>query len=568
MGRSVASAVVAGLFAAGTAWADDPGWTPPVPPAAQPAQVAPPAAAPPANDPGWNPTRVDGPKWVPVAGHAPPAVDTLPGTTVPVPQLPDKPDATPQKPEQVPPPRQLTPPRDGDGGPRPGAPAARLPTPEALPTAMWGGRPAECPPALEPAPGGLNPAVPVRHKTFGSPSLTLSRDYHFLDLFGLSLLNGEEGDTVVLTEGPATDRYFVQAEYLMWWVRRGDIPVLASTAPEPTGPGGNFGFLGRPGTAVLLGPGPFGDSFRSGFRVRAGAWLDDCAGCGIDGSFFFLGRRTDTFAVNSGLFPVIARPFFAPNVAPETGQVIGEFAQVVAGGGTTGSLLVEQTSQLWGADVNLRGCVNRTCAASAEWFVGYRHLNLREDLTITESLVAGPLDAPQPPGTRIVVQDQFKTRNQFHGGQVGYAVGRRWGRFDVNARASVALGVTHQELDITGSQAILQPGQQTPAVFHGGLLAVGPNLGHFTNNEFSVVPEATFNVGYMVTPTLRAYVGYNFLYWTNVIRPGEQIDRVVDLTFVPNARPVAFSGLNRPQPLFQQSDFWAQGLQFGLELRW
>jgi hypothetical protein len=248
--------------------------------------------------------------------------------------------------------------------------------------------------------------------------------------------------------------------------------------------------------------------------------------------------------------------------------VIGEFGEVVAGGGTQGRLLVEQTSRLWGADLNVRSCINRTCVARSEWFAGYRHLNLREELRISEFLVAGPNDAPQPVGTRIFVQDEFRTRNRFHGGQVGYAVGRRWGRLDADARVSVALGVTAQELEITGSQQVLRPGQATPTAFTGGLLAAGPNLGSFDNDEFSVVPEVTFNVGYLVTPTVRAYVGYNFLYWSNVARPGDQIDRVVDLTFVPNAPVVPFSGVNRPQPLFRQTDFWAQGLQFGLELRW
>jgi hypothetical protein len=101
------------------------------------------------------------------------------------------------------------------------------------------------------------------------------------------------------------------------------------------------------------------------------------------------------------------------------------------------------------------------------------------------------------------------------------------------------------------------------------LLAAGPNIGSFDRNKFSVVPEATFNVGYMVTPTLRAYVGYNFLYWTNVIRPGDQIDRVIDLSFVPNSPTnVPASGLLRPQPTFRQSDLVVQGVQFGMELRW
>jgi len=147
---------------------------------------------------------------------------------------------------------------------------------------------------------------------------------------------------------------------------------------------------------------------------------------------------------------------------------------------------------------------------------------------------------------------------------------RQWGRFSVALRGSVALGVTHQELDITGAQLVTPPGGPATA-FTGGLLAVGPNLGQFSRDRFGVVPEVSVNLGYWLTPYLKAYAGYNFLYWSNVIRPGDQIDRVVDLTFVPNTpamNPPTFSGQFRPQPLFQQSGFWAQGIQFGLEARW
>ena len=92
----------------------------------------------------------------------------------------------------------------------------------------------------------------------------------------------------------------------------------------------------------------------------------------------------------------------------------------------------------------------------------------------------------------------------------------------------MALGVTHQTLDIDGTQQRTRPGEGTET-FRGGLLAAGPNLGHFTDNRFSVVPEGTLNVGYRVTPGVKVYLGYNFLYWSNVIRPGDQIDRTVDV---------------------------------------
>ena len=74
------------------------------------------------------------------------------------------------------------------------------------------------------------------------------------------------------------------------------------------------------------------------------------------------------------------------------------------------------------------------------------------------------------------------------------------GRWDLDARGSIAFGNTHQELDIDGSQVRTRPGQ-LPTTYQGGLLAVGPNLGHFTRDLFSVVPEATINIGYWLTPT-------------------------------------------------------------------
>jgi hypothetical protein len=104
--------------------------------------------------------------------------------------------------------------------------------------------------------------------------------------------------------------------------------------------------------------------------------------------------------------------------------------------------------------------------------------------------------------------------------------------------------------------------------FRGGLLAAGPNLGRFERNQFSVAPEFTLNVGYAVTSSVRVYAGYNFLFWSGVIRPGDQIDHVVDLTFVPNALPANFSGQYRPRPPFKQADLAVNGMQFGLDLRW
>jgi hypothetical protein len=172
------------------------------------------------------------------------------------------------------------------------------------------------------------------------------------------------------------------------------------------------------------------------------------------------------------------------------------------------------------------------------------------------------------PNSHVLVSDSFDTHNQFYGGQVGLDGEYYLGRFFLGLRGKVALGDTHETLNINGSQMITDA-QGNLHVFRGGLLALQSNIGHFTRDRFAVVPEVGLTVGCQLTDQLRFTVGYNLLYWSEVIRPGEQIDRVIDETLIPNfgaRHPPA--GQNRPMVLFKQSDYWAQGLTFGLEYKY
>jgi hypothetical protein len=128
----------------------------------------------------------------------------------------------------------------------------------------------------------------------------------------------------------------------------------------------------------------------------------------------------------------------------------------------------------------------------------------------------------------------------------------------------VALGTTHQTVDVNGFTTITPPGGPATVV-PGGFLALPSNIGRFTRDPFSVIPEVGFNVGYRITNNLSAFAGYNFLYWSNVVRPGDQINLGVNST----RTPVSLLPPNGPAaPLFsfRSSDFWAQGISFGVQL--
>jgi hypothetical protein len=409
--------------------------------------------------------------------------------------------------------------------------------------------------------------VPGQHGTFGSRPINISRDFptFFADDIRERMAAG----------GAANDFYgvnnrgFVQAEYLMWWATPMQMPLLGTTSTT-----GGFGFVGEPGTVPILGPGQIIGPFRNGVRARAGTWLGECNNCGIDGSFFYLGSKSVDIVRTSDQFPIITRPIFSPNPKPGGGGIIGNSGEAVTVPGIlTGALTAHADSVIYGFDANIRKCLHTCCDWHAEWFAGYRNVSMQETLSITENInVVGPgagrVSITDPVGSVVFVRDTFKTNNYFNGGQIGALYERQWGRFSVCSRGSIAFGVTHQEIDIDGFQVRTQPGKPPMAFTGGGLLAAGPNIGSFTRNEFSVVPELTVNVGYRVSPSLRVYGGWNLLYWSNVVRPGDQIDGVVDVTFVPNAPAVPPSGLARPTVPFRQSDMWISGIQFGAEWRW
>jgi len=100
------------------------------------------------------------------------------------------------------------------------------------------------------------------------------------------------------------------------------------------------------------------------------------------------------------------------------------------------------------------------------------------------------------------------------------------------------------------------------STYETGLLAQTTNIGQYTQNQFAIMPELGFTLSYDLTDYLRASFGYTFFYWSQVARPGDQID-----THLSQLPPETPTGSLQPAFSFNMSDYWAQGLNFGLELR-
>jgi hypothetical protein len=128
----------------------------------------------------------------------------------------------------------------------------------------------------------------------------------------------------------------------------------------------------------------------------------------------------------------------------------------------------------------------------------------------------------------------------------------------------LGLGATEQCTEISGSTTVVNGGGVANTA-PGGILATTANIGSYTQARFSLVPEEDLNFSFALTPYISARIGYTFVYWSNVVRPGDQVTRVVSPTLVPSDGSYGTGGPNAPGNVFSTTGYWAQGINIGLD---
>ena len=163
--------------------------------------------------------------------------------------------------------------------------------------------------------------------------------------------------------------------------------------------------------------------------------------------------------------------------------------------------------------------------------------------------------------------DHFAVHNRFYGAQVGLSSEGRYGAFFLDAVGKVGLGVVQQDAQVAG-ETVLQSAAGAMSAFDGGVLARPADLGDHTVERFAVAAEAAIRAGYEFTPHVRALVGWDFLYVSQVARPAGLIG-AVDSRQVPQLSAAAGPGA-AASPTFhgQGGGFSATGLTCGLEFRY
>ncbi|HUR53759.1 MAG TPA: BBP7 family outer membrane beta-barrel protein [Gemmataceae bacterium] len=349
-------------------------------------------------------------------------------------------------------------------------------------------------------------------------------------------------------------------DLLLWWSKSHSIPTLATGTRTGAAP-----ILGRPDTRVLIGEGSLANQVVAGGRFVRGWSLNPEQTVGIEFAYFFLGSRSANVTVPSlnSRFSTIGMPYI--NAAGNE-----DVLTIAAPNRSATYLTVGVNSRVQGFEANAIANLFAVDHAKLHFIAGYRYFQLNEGLRIEQTYIEAP---PFRNSTMIGrAADQFDTANRFSGGQLGLHADFDRGPFFVEMVGKVAFGQNFEVVRVGGETHTVTAdaaGAVSSRSFQSGIYAQPSNTARVTNSVFAVVPEGTFKVGLKSGDRCRWFCAYNFLYLSDAVRPGDQVDRVLSASQVPLFTGVPASGLNdRPRAAVNRTDFWVQGVVIGFEGRY
>ncbi len=365
--------------------------------------------------------------------------------------------------------------------------------------------------------------------------------------------------------GPGTPfRLWADGDYHLWWLKKNNFPTLLESLPAGGAP------------QVLVGGDSLDRALRNGGGADLGAWFTDYQGFGIEGGFFVMESANKEFnfsGTGAAGSPIIVRPFF--DVLSGQQAVLPIAAPGLFSGSATGATSSVQcdSGRFAGANIDFIGNIGCGPTGRFDFLIGYRYLTL-DDRFGMESTTAATDGLLLAQGTAALasITDRIDTSSRFNGFDVGLRGEWHWDRLLVRATAKVAFGASDENATLTGQTSLLSPPTVAfpagiPTVAPGGFLVRPSNSGTTSTEQFAVVPELGLTLGYQVFDWMRFTVGYSFLYWSNVARSGDQVNLSINRLEVPAlTAPTGFTPL-QPLATIHCTDFWAQGLNVGLEFR-
>jgi hypothetical protein len=365
-------------------------------------------------------------------------------------------------------------------------------------------------------------------------------------------------------------RYWARAEYLLWWIRGEHASVpLATTGPIGVS---RSGALGEPNTGVLIGP-DLNYRPNSGGKLFLGGWIDAAQTIGVEATGFCLETHTiheKVYSNRTNGTPVITRPFFNTLTGQQDAEIITGPADAL-GGRYLGGIGLFSDSRTWGGEMNLLLHLGETRVVRWDLVGGIRYLGQKDEFRFDDSSTVlrpgtvGFAGRPAPGPDIVSLRDYLESASAFYGAQIGLQGHADFGPLTCDSGIRVGLGTNQEHLETLGRTLLTNSAGTT--LYQPGGLFVPANASIFARGQLGSIAEFNLRVGYRVTERWLASVGYTILYWGDIIRPAGQINPIVDPRTVPSS--LAYNPAVTGAPLqLHSTDYWAQGLTFGLEYRY
>lgn len=362
---------------------------------------------------------------------------------------------------------------------------------------------------------------------------------------------------------------WADADYIVQWMKSPSVPPLVTVGPSTVlGPSGAPGVLGQPGTTVMLGGKDQNLGTFYGGRFLLGFWAMDEQWVGWEGgAMFLLQEKVQSTVSSSGNTP-LSIPFFnAATGTPDSVSIASPLAVPPFSG--VANLTVQ--TQLISLESNFVFNLWNQNGLRLEFLGGFRWLKLDDTLEFDTN--SSKSFVPQVPGPFFGTIDRFQVHNNFYGVNLGLRTEWCWNNWLLNVTGKLALGDTQETVRPYGVLVTNYfTGFTTPLTYPGGYLVQVSNGLPNRRDAFAVLPDVTVKVGYLLAKCCKIYLGYNFLYLSNVARAGDQIDQVINPTqsntfqaLIPTTQNN--NGLAFPTYRGNSTDFWVQGVSLGFELR-
>ena len=327
------------------------------------------------------------------------------------------------------------------------------------------------------------------------------------------------------------------------------VPALVTTSPDGTAQA-NAGVLGLPTTSIQFGNTDIGEGTQGGVRLDFGMWLNGDESLGVGATVWGFAGDQVAFSRSSNGSPIIARPFFNVNTSAQDAFLVA-FTGV-----STGSIDVRATNDILGTDAYLRTNAWVGRGWSLDLIGGYEFMRVDDDVRITSASTITGAGGGLPIGSTIDVVDFFDSRNEFHGGMVGFLAEAHYRCWRLSVLAKLAVGDMRQQIAISGRTVTDTGGG--PVTSGNGILAWPSNIGTYTQNKIVYIPEVGVNLSDAVTDYLELTVGYRFTWWSSVAFAGDHIDLNVDPT----------QTVSSPAFTWQDTEYYLHSMSIGANVRW